>query len=237
MIVNRLDLMRIIRIVHSVGVSEVRLDENGYYGVPYPDGSGFHFGKGLALGKKVALLDTGVFRKMLDSFAPAEINVEITDRQIMMTSGDVKFGYTMADWDLVDAIEHSKKPEIESSWEWSKTVLTYEDLSRIKKLIEALGEPRVSFREVSGKMVVCVGDRDLYFGEIELAGMGLKEELSFVAADIGSVISVLDESRVGFSLGVRVQRDEALKEDYLQGFLRIVNGEFSWYIGSEKSKK
>jgi len=111
MIINRLDWMRIIRIVHSVGVSEVRFDENGYYGVPYPDGSGFHFGKSLSLGKKVALLDTGVFKKMLDSFSPAEINAEITDRQIKMMSGDVVWGYTLADWDLVDAIEHDKKPD------------------------------------------------------------------------------------------------------------------------------
>jgi len=124
---------------------------------------------------------------------------------------------------------------IESSWDWCKTVLSYEDLSRVKKLIEALGEARVSFREVDGKMAVCVGDRDLYFGEISLVGMGLPEELSFVASDISDVINVLDESKVGFSLGTRVKRDEALQEDFVQGFMRIVNGEFSWYIGSEKS--
>lgn len=237
MVINRLDLIRVLKIVKSSGQNEVKFEEDGSFGIAYTDGCGLLFGKGLKFGKKIALLDIDMLIKMLDSFTAMEVNVEIDDTNRMsIAGGDVRYGYRLADWDLVEGIEQKYAEKMEQGWNWVNGVLQFEDLNRIRKLVKTLSVGKISFKEEQGKLTVCVGDKKMFFGEIMMSAIGLKEEVHFEAVKMDDMIGVLDEGKIGFNVGMREGYDDNIKQKYVEGLLKIANGGFVWYLGSLKSE-
>jgi len=235
--VNRVDFLRGLKLAKSMGISEVKFDEQGNFGVASSDGASLLFGKGLVLGCKLAILELEVLVKMLDSFSQAEVMLDVAEGVLKISGGEVRYGYRLANWDLVDGQEISKKADIDKDWQWNSGKLVYEDFVKIKKLISALGVAKVSFREDSGKMVVCVGDKAMYFGEIELKGIGLSIELSFEADKVNRMLEGLDSGTVVLSFATKEMHDDKLNQTYAEGILRVTCGDFTWYIGSLKPEQ
>ena len=227
MVVNRLDFLRVLKIVKSVGVNEVKFDEQGRFSVLSPDNV-FLKGKGLSFGRKLAFMDISMLEKMLDTFSLLEVNIEFDKNLMLITGGGMKFGYRLADYDIVESVPDENFRKVESLPGWISQLIDFERLKSMKKLIDKLGVDEISFQSIQGGLKVYVGQKDLFYGEVFLEGFPQFESseslIRFDANQVKDVLSVVDEPKIEFSI-------RPFMEDNI-GLLRVKAGEFVWYIGA-----
>ena len=216
--VNRYDWVRVLKVVRSVGVNEVKFDEEGNFGVG-SGGANLLFGKGLALGRKISLLDVDKLIGMLDSFSDIEVVVEFDNSKMIISGGkELVFGYRLGRWDIVNSESRDVLEEV-SKGDWKSKEFQYEDLQEVKKLIGILGEEKISFFTEDGRLVSMVGDEKVYYGKVALGDLELDKKIEFFASKFKNVLDVLDEKKVeiGFRLGEK-------------GCMYIKEKDFCWYL-------
>lgn len=217
--VNRLNWLRVIRVLKSVDMNEAKFEIDGSFGVSSEDNACLLFGKSLPLGQTIGCMDLPMLEKMLVALPELEINVEIENGVMKLSGEKTVFGYRLGQVDLIDGESQEKIKELEAGG-LSGGEISYEDLVRIGSLIKTLGVEKVAFRSEEGQLVVQVGDRKLFYGEIRLAGVTLTRESVFVADRLRKIVDAVDSGKVGlfFRSGEK-------------GLLKIQTQDWVWYVG------
>jgi len=226
--INRLDLIRVLKIVKSVEVNEVKFDEEGNFSI-LSGTSGILFGKGLRLGRKLGIGDVDKLMSMLGQFPDIEVNVDFEDGKMQISGGkSLVYGYRLTGMEYIKNDVLPEKIEENLKGDWSEGDFGIEELQEIKKLFVVLESDEV--KEVAGNLVFfsedgmlkCrVGNRARNFGQIVLGEMSLDSEYVFWVAKINKLINVLDESKI--------------KLMFKQGAKRILvvkMKEFCWILGA-----
>jgi len=231
--VNRLDWLRVLKIVKSVGANEVKFDEQGRFSAVGGDGSMLLFGQGLSLYKEIALMDVDMLIKMLDAFVDAEINVEIKDSKLMLGSEGLVFGYRLALPEVVESIPLEKKEELLKG-QWVEQSFYYEQVVPVNDLIKTLTVHKVSFVMEEGRLVAVVGDRKRFYGQLYFgnSGLSLPVEFSFDADKLKSVFDVVDNNKV--IIGFKWENEGNI---VVPKIVKIEQKDFCWFIGALTEKE
>ena len=233
MIVNKVDAVRMLHLVQSVGQTEVVIREDGSFGVTGIEGSSMLIGKGVSFGTEVGLLDISQVLKILDTFTPLEVNVVVDKGFLVFTGGDIKYSCRLADVTLIDSLSPEQlTAEQQAGWVWTTGVLTIEEILRIKKLIKSLGLGTVEFKSVNGVLNVVVGDKNYFYGELNMNTVQFEGHMAFETANLEPVLSALDDAKVTLNFGLRAKTDPNTQQTYKEGVLCISTQDCTWLIGS-----
>ena len=217
--INKLDLLRLVRVVKSTGLNEVKIDEAGKFGTVSADGGMFLFGKGISLGKKVGFLDLTVLQSMLNAIPTNDIVIDFQEPKMVITGSNLIFGYRLGSTDLIAGYGEDKLAEFEKG-DWATGTFMFEELSNIKNLARALSINKIGFEEVEGSLNVNIGDKQLFYGEVKLMGVKLDKKVEFLAPKITAIFDVLDENRITLS--------------FMKGekkIMKIATKDFVWIVG------
>lgn len=230
--INRVDFLRMLRVVGSTGKDELLVEKGGDFVVPYEDGTGVLVGKGLDLGDEVVFIDLAALKKMLESFSEQEITITVEKGYMTLIGAGLKFGYRLADREAVEVSTREMVAKMEAEWQWVSAEFAFEDLKKIRKLIKTMDIAKITFSEKDGKLFIYVGDRQMFFGEMTLKGIGLKGELCFEAVKVDDILSVVDDNILGFAFGAREVVSDKTGDKYVEGILRVESGADKWLIGA-----
>ena len=221
MLVNRADFLRVLRVVKSVEVNEVKFDVEGKFGISAKDGCSLLFGKGVELGQEVGFMDVLTLEKMLNGLRESEVNVELKEGMMTLAGEKMVFGYRLGQVELIEGYPQSKMEEFNKTGMENVGEFVYEDLARVNGLIKTLGVEKVSFIGTGVGLQVVVGDRKLFYGQVSLPGGTLSKTQVFLSSRLSQIFDVIDSSKIGLSFSSGEK-----------GFLRISSGDWQWFIGA-----
>ena len=223
--VNRLDMIRVLKIVKSIDAESVKFEEDGKFSV-LAGTAGILYGKGLNLGRKLGLGNVDKLMKLLEQFPDIEVNVNFEDSKVVISGGK-----SLVYWYRLTAPEHIKndiipeKVAVINQGEWIEGTFGIEELMEIKKLLPALDsedaevQGNLTFFTDEGRLKCTVGSKTRNGGQIELGDLKLPVPYSFWVSKIVKILNVLDESRV--KVAFRVD-DKKLVRFQLTGFTWIL---------------
>lgn len=231
--VNRADFLRVLRVIKSVKVNEVKFDKNGEFGVVSDDRGVLLFGKGIPFGFEFGLIDIGMLMRMLSCFNDIEVEIDYDkakNKLMLCGSGDLVFGYRLADLSLIEGISRSilenKKGQI------VEVKIPFEKVVEMRNLIRTLGVGEVSFEKQQGALKVVIGKEKFFYGVVFLEM--LEEDIKSVEFRVDAllpILDVLDENVITF--GFLVEDDGKNK---VNDWLIIKEKDFEWYIGCLKEE-
>ena len=233
--VNRLDFVRVLKIVKSIDAESVKFSEDGSFSVLAGTAS-ILYGKGLNIGRKIGFGNVDKVIKLLEQFPDIEVNIDFEDNKLVISGGK-----SLVYWYRLTAPEHIKNDlliekinEIQTG-EWLEGTFGIEELMEIKKLLPALDsedaevQGNLTFFSEEGVLKASVGSKVRNGGQIELGDMKLPCPYSFWVSKIVKILNVVDESRIKLSFRVDDKK-----------LLRIQMTGFTWILGAlieEKEEK
>ena len=141
--VNRLDFVRVLKIVKSIDAEAVKFLEDGKFSVLAGTAS-ILYGKGLSLGRPLGFGNVDKLLKLLEQFPDIEVNINFEDNKVVISGGK-----SLVYWYRLTGVEHIRNDILEEKiveiqdGEWVEGMFGIEELMEIKKLLPEIGRAHV----------------------------------------------------------------------------------------------